>query len=329
MPIRDLRLPADLISLGDLLFNAFDYPENPEWSVKDDEQEQIATTIQNLARIWPIIRVGQLFSTALRNLIYGSVWEEDGKMVGCTTVQPHGATSVWVIGTVGVLPEYRRRGIARKLVERGLEIIGQKGGKKAWLDVIDGNLPAYQLYESLGFETYSGHIDYQCQLDQAPALPQLPAGFTQLPLKRFDWQPRYQLEKRISPENLRQYEPVEEGRFRQSGLMRLIAPLIIWAQGSRDLSFQIHNTHGQIVARMTCSIPKKGGGVNAIFLRHDPHYPELAAYMLAAMLHQVLSRNPGSRVELSIPVWQPAIIAAAEDAGFEKRVAFHRMGLVL
>lgn len=329
MSIRDLKLPTDLIPLGDLLFDTFHYPENPEWSVQGDEQAQIAETIKNLARIWPIIRLGQLFSPTLRSLLSGGIWEEDGKMVGCITVQPRGTTSVWIVGTVGVLPEYRRRGIARKLVEHGIEIVRQKGGKKAWLDVIDGNLPAYKLYESLGFEAYTGHIDFHIQPEKAPPRPVLPAGYTELPLKRFDWQPRYKLEKRISPANLLKYEPVEEGRFRQSGIMRVIMPLIIWAQGTRDETFQIQDAQRQTVARMGYSIPKKGEGVNSLFLRLDPQHPELAPYIVGTMLHQVATLNPGKRVELSIPLWMQPAIEAAEASGFEKRMAYHRMGLVL
>jgi hypothetical protein len=51
--------------------------------------------------------------------------------------------------------------------------------------------------------------------------------------------------------------------------------------------------------------------------------------MIGAMLHQVVTRNPGKRVELSIPLWMQPAIEAAEAAGFEKRMTYHRMGLVL
>ena len=118
MPIRDIQLPADLIPLGEMVVDTFQYPENPEWSVQADEQEDFASLVKNLARLWPIIRFGQLFSTSLRDLIRGCIWEEDGKMVGCTMVQRRGSTNVWIVSTVGVLPEYRRRGLARKLIER-------------------------------------------------------------------------------------------------------------------------------------------------------------------------------------------------------------------
>ena len=228
MPIRDIRLPTDLLPLGEMLMDTFQYPENPAWSVQSDEQEDFAETIKNLARLWPVIRFGQIFSASLRDLLRGCVWEEDGKIVGCTMVQRRGSTNIWIVGTVGVLPEYRRRGLARKLVQRGIEIIRERGGEKAFLDVIDGNIPAFKLYESLGFEHYSGNIEMQMHPECVLPKPELPADYSLSKLERFDWQPRYDLEKRIAPANMLKYEPVEEGRFRHPPAMRLILPLGPW-----------------------------------------------------------------------------------------------------
>jgi GNAT superfamily N-acetyltransferase len=329
MPIRDIQLPADLIPLGEMLVDTFHYPDNPEWSIQSDEQAQITDTVKNLARIWPLFRLGSMFSASLLDLFRGCIWEEDGKIVGTTIVQRRGSTNVWIIGTVGVLPAYRRRGFARKLVERGIEIIRARGGQKAWLDVIDGNLPAYQLYESLGFEAYTGHVDFHMLPTEAPSVPELPDGYHLLPLGRFDWQPRFELEKRISPENLLKYEPVEAGRFRQSGIMRLILPLILWAQGTHDEVFQIQDAQGQIVARHGYSVPLREKGLNEIFLQMDSRYPELAPYIIHAMLNRVVTLNPGQRVQLTIPLWMQPAIQAAKAAGFEQRMAFHRMWIEL
>ncbi len=58
MPIREIQLLGDLIPLGEMLMDTFKYPENPEWSVQSDEQEDLAETVKNLARLWPIIRFG-------------------------------------------------------------------------------------------------------------------------------------------------------------------------------------------------------------------------------------------------------------------------------
>jgi ribosomal protein S18 acetylase RimI-like enzyme len=240
MPLRLLKLPDDFIPVGDLLAETFQYPENESWSVQTDEQEQIQETVKNYTRIWPLVRFIQLFSPQARDLMRGFVWEEDDRPVGITTIQRRGATDVWIVGTVGVLPAYRRRGIARKLVVASLDLIREHGGKKAFLGVIDGNLPAYQLYESLGFEHYSGNVDFYTMPDSVLPEPALPEGYNITPLKRFEWQPRYELEKRISPRDLLKYEPVEVGRFRMPVLMRLIWPLIMFAQGMHVRNFVIH-----------------------------------------------------------------------------------------
>ncbi len=49
---------------------------------------------------------------------------------------------------VAVLPEYRRRGVARELLTRAFEKIDGA----VFLDVRESNTPAIELYKSLGFE---------------------------------------------------------------------------------------------------------------------------------------------------------------------------------
>jgi GNAT superfamily N-acetyltransferase len=224
---------------------------------------------------------------------------------------------------------YRRRGLARKLVERGLQIIRENGGTKAFLNVIDANLPACKLYEKLGFEHYSGDLDMQMTTGRVPTVPVLPSGYQLLSLDRFDWQSRYELEKRISPQNLLIYEPVEEDRFRHPPVMRLILPLILRAQGKQDQLFQILDPSGQKVARFGYSVPRKGQGISRLLLRLDPNCPDIAPYILQSMLHEIITLAPGSRIELTLPFWMEPAIQAAYDAGFEKRLAYHRMGIIL
>ena len=55
------------------------------------------------------------------------------------------------IGNVAVLPAYRGRGIARRLMEKMLSDALQNEAKAFTLEVRAGNLPAIRLYESLGF----------------------------------------------------------------------------------------------------------------------------------------------------------------------------------
>jgi ribosomal protein S18 acetylase RimI-like enzyme len=330
MTLRLIKLPADFTPLTELVTASFQYPENDSWSLQTDEKEQLVDGMNNLRRIWPLIRLIQTLSPTLRDLIRGYVWEEDGRMAGTSIVQRRGSTDTWIIGTVGVLPAYRRRGIARKLVQAALDLIRSHGGKKVMLGVIDGNLPAYALYQKLGFEKYSGSIEFQVTPETTPPAPTLPEGYNQSPLDRFDWQPRYQLEERIAPPGLQRYEPVEVGRFRQPVMMRLMLPLILLAQGIREKEIIIRNlAEGQVVSRAGYAIPTRGKGPINLRARLDPDHAGLAPYIVAYLLHEGLTACPGHRVELSVPQWMEALVAAAKAAGFERRLEYCHMGLEL
>lgn len=55
------------------------------------------------------------------------------------------------IATVGVVPEFQRRGIGKKLVEHATEYARGKHVEKIFLEVNEQNAPAISLYEKCGF----------------------------------------------------------------------------------------------------------------------------------------------------------------------------------
>ena len=83
------------------------------------------------------------------------VAEVDGKIVGWCDVIPGDALStaphVGRLG-MGVLKEYRRQKIGRRLIEATIEAAKSKGLEKIELSVHASNEPAIALYRSLGFE---------------------------------------------------------------------------------------------------------------------------------------------------------------------------------
>lgn len=52
---------------------------------------------------------------------------------------------------LAVLPEARRQGVARALVEKGLVRLAREGVRSCFLEVRESNLPARLLYEGMGF----------------------------------------------------------------------------------------------------------------------------------------------------------------------------------
>ncbi len=330
MSLRLLKLPDDLLNMAEMVKETWHYPNNEEWNVQTDEIESMSDSMENYSRIWPLIKLVQLVSPGLRNIMRGHVWEEEGQMAGITQIAQVGTTGTWEISAVGVRPAYRRRGIARKLVEATLDFIRQQGGKKVYLDVIEGNLPAFTLYQKLGFEHYTDSIEFSADLEAIPSEPSLPEGYVQEHADPFDWKPRYELEQRITPERVRQYEPVEEARFRRPFLTRFLRPIVLSADGAGTESYFIRTAaERQIVARGAYVYRTRETGRNILLAELDPAHSQLGDYLVGQMLHQVMTRSPGHVAEFNIPQWMESLVTAAREAGFEQRVLLNRMGILL
>jgi GNAT superfamily N-acetyltransferase len=95
--------------------------------------------------------------------VSGLVWEEDGQIVGNLSLIPFYRLGqrVYLIANVAVHPTYRRRGIARALTSAGVEKAQNQYGREAWLQVRSDNMPAYELYCSLGFQERARRITWQ------------------------------------------------------------------------------------------------------------------------------------------------------------------------
>lgn len=73
--------------------------------------------------------------------------EDAGKIVATTTLLPYGQQLAW-IGMVLTRPEYRRQGLARRLIEDAIATAERRGLRTLKLDATDEGRP---LYESFGF----------------------------------------------------------------------------------------------------------------------------------------------------------------------------------
>jgi len=328
MGMRPLKFPGDLLPLADMIVAAFQYPENPEWGIQADEEEDIAREIKTLRKLWPLFRIVQLVSPAMRDLFRGFVWEEDGKLGAVVLTQRRGTTKTWVVGVVGVLPEFRRRGIARKLLTHTLEDLKARGAERVGLGVIEKNVPAYSLYKSLGFEHFSSMNEYHLSPTGTPETVALPSGFTEREHRRSDWRSRYELEKRITPATVAAHNPVEEGRFRTPIPARVLEPIMNIFRKLRQGRF-LYMRNNTIVGRMDYQTPGGGKGTSAISARLDPEQPELASYMLSKGLRAILGVNPKLRVHFTATSWMPPLVDAAEAYGFELRVRYHMLGMKL
>jgi GNAT superfamily N-acetyltransferase len=75
-------------------------------------------------------------------------YQEEDRIVATTTLLCHGTELAW-LGMVLTHPDYRRRGLARQLVEAALAVADSRGIGCVKLDATDQGRP---LYQQLGFE---------------------------------------------------------------------------------------------------------------------------------------------------------------------------------
>lgn len=330
MGLRPFKLPDDTQTLITLLPPAFQYPENPEWSIRNDDVEGMIDTMKTIRQLWPLLVVVAFLVPKLRDIIQGFIWEEDGQAVGLSNAGRQGMTDIWTIGNVGVLPSYRRKGIARSLVAACVTLAREHGASAVILDVIADNLPAYSLYERLGFETYGGQAEMDYDKEVIPPECPIPPGYTVSRLDPLAWRPRYELASRITPAVVQKFNPVTMARYKQPGILRPVAWLVERGSGIKQEAFVIRNAAEQtVVGIMRYSARKKAGGVNSIGVSLDEAHGHLAAYMVAQMLRTTMRESPGRRIEASVPAWQPDVLQAALAAGFRTNFNFKKMGLAL
>ena len=89
---------------------------------------------------------------------YTCVCEADGLIVGFATMQT--AAEFAGINELGVLSEYRRRGIGRMIMEDLLRECASRGCDHVSLEVRRSNAPAKNLYRSFGFSEAGVRKDF-------------------------------------------------------------------------------------------------------------------------------------------------------------------------
>ncbi|MFN3741205.1 MAG: GNAT family N-acetyltransferase [Anaerolineales bacterium] len=116
----------------------------------------------------------------------GYIWEEDGKVVGNVSLIRlyYRGRAIMLIANVAVHPDFRRRGIARALMEQAIKSAKEQQVGEIWLQVRAENEGAIVLYSQLGFT-----IQAQRTVWYATTTPQIPNAYTfeVRPLPRDFW----------------------------------------------------------------------------------------------------------------------------------------------
>lgn len=169
--IRPLRSQNDLAAVADLVELCF------AESMDADGREY-------LRQMRRIARNGYAYAPGLNPFdrgklpIKGYLWEEDGQVIGNLTIISflQGESRTYLIANVAVHPDFRRKGIARKLTLAGLEFARSHGAPSTWLHVRDDNYGAIDLYRQLGFIERARRATWQYEPDSSQRRESTPAS---------------------------------------------------------------------------------------------------------------------------------------------------------
>lgn len=131
----------------------------------------------------------------------GYVWIEHGRLVGNASLMPvQGAVERWVLANVAVVPEFRRRGIARALIGNCLDLARSERAREVVLQVNADNASARDLYRQFGFVERGTRVTWRLSgRIEWPATALSPAA---RPRRREEWQAHWDLARRLAPVGL-------------------------------------------------------------------------------------------------------------------------------
>jgi len=132
---RDLRTVIALLELG---FGGDLEARDRQWLSDLSAMSGAGPFFDWFARFFP------------RGAFKGFVWYEGGRLVGNASVM-QSTGDLWVIANVVTHPDYRRRGIAWRMMVAAIDTARACGARQIQLQVRAGNTPAGRLYEQLGF----------------------------------------------------------------------------------------------------------------------------------------------------------------------------------
>lgn len=213
---RPVNLRTDLGQLADLIEIAFA-------SSMDSNGRAAVREMRTMSNMPGIGLLGGL-NTLMQGMGMGYVWIEDGRLVGNVSVYAADGPGFdgrdWVIVNVAVHPDYQRRGIAQQLMETSMQMIAQRGGRRAMLQVDADNAVARRLYQRLGFVDERGWTTWR--RSGAYNLPQPFAPDEHIHIVRrhgHEWQAEYALAAYVRPAamgGIGWLRPLHERYFRRS-----------------------------------------------------------------------------------------------------------------
>ncbi len=281
--------------------------------------------------IRPLFNFLGIFSRKYKHSMDGFVFEnKDGVIVASVNI----GYSIfhWEVAMVATHPDYRRRGLARRLVTAAIDHARELGAKLCVLEVLDENEPAYKLYRSLGFIHFDSITRQKLDFKKPSETPlmNLPEGYDIIKSDRSKKsnQARYDLDLRVTPENVQVFHPVDKRKYFKPLLIRMIRPI-----AKRLLKFKHHEwliyNEGNPVGHVSVSPSRQEGSPHRIEMMLDPAHNHVLSEPVLAYCLDNLRKNTaiGENILVEFRTSETLLLETTRKHGFVDIETMHLLGL--
>lgn len=247
---------------------------------------------------------------------HGFVWQESDRLVGNASLLPIGRqASRWVLANVAVDPDFRRRGIALRLVQACLEMAERRHVGELVLQVRSDNQGAKALYRQLGFTEWTTRTEWVTRSERR--VHRDPSVLIRR-RRQHEWRSQWALAQQLFPEGLYWPYPLDQVWFTPEGWRAFLSP-------APTRHWVVAQSEGGVRASVTARFSPDSRGWRLALLVRPEDRPEVEVALVRRALHDL--HPSGLSVSLSYPAG--TIDAAWSGLGFRQRRTLSWMGVKL
>jgi len=262
-------------------------------------------TVRKQLKLYGILKLIQRLTRRPFALFY--VGELEGELVAALSLNRK--KRAWYIGTVMVAPRCRRRGYGRAMLKHALEVIRAHGGRRAILHVLEDNLPAKRLYESLGFEYFEREVHLVREPPTGEEIS-LPKGHRLKRIPLFDPQAAQLTYASLEPRSAEVYGPPQLPP-------RYLQPLARRQPGIRERYAVVRGGHWVGIYAFNAQFREKGAASARISILPDERGKGVEEALLSLALRRARQLGcPGLLTRADER--NRHLLSACEGLGFEK-----------
>ncbi len=315
--IREFFIPDDFHTLYEISSQAFKNDECAELDVSAEELEDLKIVGERLNKLRFLVKVLLKIRPSWADNFRGLIFERDNKPVGISTFRYYPNSDLWFLATIGVLPEYRGQGIAKKIFEAELEYIRARGGKRIIVTIFKQNIPPHKMVFKKGFEIYDSKVIMHWNKSQFTN-PKIPKGYYKAPLCGDNLPDHVIFQQKSIPESVRLYEPVVQYSPGSLWLKKTSNNLSKMLFGHYNYDVHIYEKGTDaLVGFATVNLTSRKGAAVIFLLIHPEHSKNLAHYLISSMVGECQKKNPENDIGLTLGEWQKYELDVAMELGFK------------